>query len=105
MMEEEGKSEKYALNKAYNECLPKIHKSCRRYVANYLILMRKIQDTEMYRKLMQTVDNLMDEDEYDLDEAVKQAVKQRKHLVDQLFPEKPLPDESENDESMDEESD
>ena len=74
-------------------------------MANYLILMRKIQDTEMYRKLMQTVDNLMDEDEYDLDEAVKQAVKQRKHLVDQLFPEKPLSDESENDESMDEESD
>ena len=65
--------------------------------------MRKIQDTELYRKLMQTVDNLMEEDEFGLEEAVKQALKQRKFMVDQLVVEKEIKDDT-DDESEDYES-
>ena len=78
-------------------------KSCQRVLADYLILMHKIQDTELYQRLKQTMETLMQEDEYDLEEAVKQALKQRKFMVDQLIVEKEINDntdeESEEDES------
>ena len=101
MVEKEGRSEEDAQNKTYKEYVPKMRKSCRRVLTDYLILWQKVQDTDLYRKLMQTAENLMLEDDYNLEESIRQAVKQRKFTVDQLIVEKEINDET-DDESEDE---
>ena len=93
MVEKEGKSEEAAQNKTYNEFVPKLRKTFRHALADYLILMRKKLDTELYQKLMQTADNLMEEDGYELEEAIKQAIKQRKFILDQVIVEKEVQDD------------
>ena len=85
LVEEEDKSEEEAKKQTYKEYVPTMRKHCRRALADYFILMRKIQDTDLYRKLMQTVENLMENDEYSAEEAIKQAIKQRKYMIDRLI--------------------
>ena len=87
LVEEEGKSEKEALKRTYNEFVPKIRKSYRQALAKYFMQMQQIQDTELYKKIMQTAQNLMDTEEYNLEEAIPQAIKQRKFMFEQLVKE------------------
>ena len=48
---------------------------------------------------MQTAENLMEEEGYDLEEAVKQAIKQRKFILDQVIVEKEVPDDDDDPET------
>ena len=107
MMDEEGKSEKDAVKRTYNEFVPRIRKSYRQALARYLLQMQKMQETDMYQKLMQTVENLMGEEEYSLEEAIKQALRQRKFMFDELVKEESDGSESEEEggEEEEEESD
>ena len=104
MVEEEGKSEKEAQRKTHNEFVPKLRKSYRRFLANYLIRMQQVKETEMYQKLMQTAEKLMEEEDYSLEEAIKQTLKQRKFMFEELLPES-NEDEAESDTEYEEESD
>ena len=101
MVDKEGKSQETAQNKAFNEFVPKLRKSYRHALADYLILVRKILDTELYRKLMQTADSLMEDEGYKLDDAIKQAIKQRKVILDQIIMEKEVLDDDDDDDDDD----
>ena len=103
MVEKEGKSEEVAQNKAFNEYVPKLRKSFRHALGDYLILVRKILNTELYQKLMQTAENLMEEDGYGLEEAIRQALKQRKFILDQIIAEKEVQDDDDETETETEE--
>ena len=98
LVEQEDKSEEEAKEQTYKEYVPTMRKHCRRALADYFILMRKIQDTDLYRKLMQTVENLMENDEYSAEEAIKQAIKQRKYMIDRLIADAVDEDDDETDE-------
>ena len=95
MMEQEGFSKKKAEKEAHNELLPRLRKGYRQALANYLIQMHKVQETDMYHKLMQTAQHLMDEEDSSLEEAIPRALKQRKYIFDQLVKEESDSSESE----------
>ena len=93
MMDQEGVSKERAMKEAYNEMLPRLRKRCRQAVADYLIHMRQVQETDTYRKLMQTIESLMEEEEFTIEEAIRQALTQRKFLFEQWLPKRNLEEE------------
>ena len=97
-------AEEKADRKAYNEILPRLRKGCRQALAYFLVLMRKLQETDMYKKLVQTAEHLMDEEEFSFEEAIQQALRQRKFMFDRLLPEMKKED-SESEEHEEDESD
>ena len=98
IMEEQGISEKKAQRMSHNELLPKLRKTYRQGLADYIIQMHKIQETDMYCKLMQTVEHLMEEEDFGQEEAIKQAFKQRKFMFDTLVEELDIESEESDEE-------
>ena len=57
----------------------------------------------IHRKVMKTLERIIEEDNMDFDETAESAVEKRKFLLNRLMEKKLLPDESDDDKEAEEE--
>ncbi len=55
-------------------------------LAKKLLEMQELQDTLMHRKIMDTAEQIMADDDYSLADSLNQAIRKRKFLVDAIIP-------------------
>jgi len=82
---EDGNSKSAAKCKAHNMLLGKYRRSLREGLVDRMLHFRRMKKDPTYQKIMKTKRKLMDEDDYDEDEAIESAVKKRKFLINRLI--------------------
>ena len=78
---EEGHSEDVAEVTAHNQLVPRYQEALAKQYEMYLKVREGMEYDDIHEKVMKTMDKLMDEEDYDADEAIHAAVKRRKSLL------------------------
>ena len=96
-LENEGFSEVEAKRHSFSALLPKLTKELEDVYVDRLLWLLHIKKDPTHQKIMQTRDNLIDEDFFDCDEALYSAVEKRKFLFKRLLEERQHYSDSESD--------
>ena len=81
----DGFEEETARSKAYHHILSQLQREARHIYLNKLKWIREMRKDPINRKVMETKQSFMDEDEFDGEEALEAAVKKRKFLLNRIF--------------------
>ena len=76
-----GLDRQSAIDKAYANILPKIQKELEIIYMERLLWMQQLKKDPVHKKIMQTKDPLVNDDDFDPEEAMKAAVNKRKILI------------------------
>ena len=95
---DEGKSQTYATNAAFNALLP-LSRRLRKTYLELLKWIQRIKLTTVHRKVIKTLRCFIDEDDMDFHEAMEK----RKFLLNSITEKKLLSDELEDDEEAEDE--
>ena len=80
---EQGYNTKDAKDISINHFLPHLRKDLRQRYGQLLLNMTKLKGDRVHREVMKTIYTYRDEYDMGLEEAIKQAIKMRKHLIDE----------------------
>ena len=97
-----GLPEQSSKDKAYSNILPKLQKELENIYMERLVWMRQLKKDPVHKKIMRTKDELVENDDFDPEEAMEAAVDKRKFLIRRLlegynFDEENKDDEKNND--------
>ena len=98
-----GLDEQSAKDKAYSNILPKLQKELENIYMERLLWMKQLKKDSVHKKIMHTEDALVENDDFDPEEALEAAVDKRKFLIKRLL--KGHNFDEENDDDDDEEND
>jgi hypothetical protein len=93
-----GPDEQSAKDKAFSNMLPKLQKELENIYMERLVWMRQLKKDPVRKKIMHTKDALVENHDFDPDEALEVAVDQRKFLIRRLL--KGYDCDEENDDDM-----
>jgi uncharacterized UPF0160 family protein len=80
-----GLDEQTAKDKAFSNMLPKPQKELENIYMERLVWMRQLKKDPVHKKIMHTKDALVENDDFDPDEALEAAVDKRKFLIRRLL--------------------
>ncbi len=80
-----GLDEQSAGEKAYLNVLPMLQKELESIYMERLLWMRQLKNDPVHKKIMQTKDAFVDNDDFDPEEAMEAAVNKRKFLIKRLL--------------------
>ena len=80
-----GPDEQSAKDKAYSNILPKLQKELENIYMEHLLWMRQLMKDPVHKKIMYTKDALVENDDFDPEEALEAAVDMRKFLIRRLL--------------------
>ena len=80
-----GLDEQSATDKAYTNILPELQKELENIYMERLLWMKQLKKDPVHRKIMQTKDSLVENDDFDPEEAVEAAIDKRKFLIKRLL--------------------
>ena len=80
-----GLDEQSAKDKAYSNILPKLQKELENIYMERLLWMRQLMKDPVHKKIMHTKDALVENDDFDPEEALEAAVDMRKFLIRRLL--------------------
>jgi hypothetical protein len=92
-----GLDEQSAKDKAFSNMLPKLQKELQNIYMERLVWMRRLKKDPVHKKIMHTKDALVENDDFDPEEALE-AVDKRKFLIRRLL--KRYDSDEENDDDM-----
>jgi hypothetical protein len=75
-----GLDEQSAEGKVYSNILPKLQKELENTYMERLVLMKQLKKDPVHKKIMQTKDALVENDDFDTQEAIEAAADKRKFL-------------------------
>ena len=93
-----GLDEQSAKDKAFSNMLPKLQKELENIYMERLVWMRQLKEDPVHKKIMHTKDALVENDDFDPEEALEAAVDKRKFLIRRLL--KGYDFDEENDDDM-----
>ena len=93
-----GLDEQSAKDKAFSNMLPKLQKELENIYMERLVWMRQLKKDPVHKKIMHTKDALVENDDFDPEEALEAAVDKRKFLIRKLL--KGYDSDEENDDDM-----
>jgi hypothetical protein len=93
-----GLDEQSAKDKAFSNMLPKLQKELENIYMERLVWMRQLKKDPVHKKIMHTKDALVENDDFDPEEALEAAVDKRKFLIRRLL--KGYDFDEENDDDM-----
>ena len=93
-----GLDEQSAKDKAFSNMPPKLQKELENIYMERLVWMRQLKKDPVHKKIMRTKDALVENDDFDPEEALKAAVDKRKFLIRRLL--KGYHFDEENDDDM-----
>jgi hypothetical protein len=93
-----GLDEQSAKDKAFSNMLPKLQKELENIYMERLVWMRQLKKDPVHKKIMHTKDALVENDDFDPEEALEAAVDKRKFLIRRLL--KRYDFDEENDDDM-----
>ena len=93
-----GLDEQSAREKAFSNMLPKLQKELENIYMERLVWMRQLKKDPVHKKIMHTKDALVENDDFDPEEALEAAVDKRKFLIRRLL--KRYDFDEENDDGM-----
>ena len=93
-----GLDEQSAKDKAFSNMLPKLQKELENIYMERLVWMRQLKKDRVHKKIMHTKDTLVENDDFDPEEALEAAVDKRKFLIRRLL--KGYDFDEENDDDM-----
>ena len=93
-----GLDEQSAKDKAFSNMLPKLQKELENIYMERLVWMRQLKKDPLHKKIMHTKDALVENDDFDPEEALEAAVDKRKFLIRRLL--KGYDFDEENDDDM-----
>ena len=94
-----GIDEQTARDQAYSNVLPKLQKELESVYMQRLMWMAQLKNDPIHRKIMQTKNALMKNDDFDPEEAMEAAIDKRKFLIRRLL--KDYSFTKENDDAVD----
>ena len=80
-----GLDEQSAKDKAFSNMLPKLQKELENIYMERLVWMRQLKKDPVHKKIMHTKDALVENDDFDPEEALEAAVDMRKFLIRRLL--------------------
>jgi hypothetical protein len=80
-----GLGEQSAKDKAYSNILPKLQKELENIYMERLLWMKQLKKDPVHKKIMHTKDTLVENDDFDPEEALEAAVDMRKFLMKRLL--------------------
>ena len=80
-----GIDEQTARDQAYSNVLPKLQKELESVYMQRLMWMAQVKNDLIHRKIMQTKNALMKNDDFDPEEAMEAAIDKRKFLIRRLL--------------------
>ena len=80
-----GLDEQSAKDKAFSNMLPKHQKELENIYMERLVWMRQLKKDPVHKKIMHTKDALVENDDFDPEEALEAAVDKRKFLIRRLL--------------------
>ena len=80
-----GLDEQSAKDKAYSNILPKLQKELENIYMERLLWMKQLKKDSVHKKIMHTKDALVENDDFDPEEALEAAVDMRKFLIKMLL--------------------
>jgi hypothetical protein len=80
-----GLDEESAKDKAYSNLLPKLQKELENIYMERLEWMRQLKKDPVHKKIMHTKDELVENGDFDPEEAMEAAVDKRKFLIRRLL--------------------
>ena len=93
-----GLDEQSAKDKAFSNMLPKLQKKLENIYMERLVWMRQLKKDPVHKKIMHTKEALVENDDFDPEEALEAAVDKRKFLIRRLL--KGYDFDEENDDDM-----
>ena len=93
-----GLDEQSAKDKAFSNMLPKLQKELENIYMERLVWMRQLKKDPVHKKIMHTKEALVENDDFDPEEALEAAVDKRKFLIRRLL--KGYDFDEENDDDM-----
>ena len=80
-----GLDEQSAKDKAYSNILPKLQKELENIYMERLLWMKQLKKDPVHKKIMHTKDTLVENDDFDPEEALEAAVDMRKFFIKRLL--------------------
>ena len=80
-----GLDERTARDQSYSNVLPKLQKALESVYMQRLMWMVQLKNDPIHRKIMQTKNELMKNDDFDPEEAIEAAIGKRKFLIKRLL--------------------
>ena len=80
-----GLDEQSAKDEAYSNILPKLQKELENIYMERLLWMKQLKKDSVHKKIMHTKDALVENDDFDPEEALEAAVDMRKFLIKRLL--------------------
>jgi hypothetical protein len=80
-----GLDEQSAKDKAYSNILSKLQKELENIYMERLLWMKQLKKDPVHKKIMHTKDTLVENDDFDPEEALEAAVDMRKFLIKRLL--------------------
>jgi len=80
-----GLDEQSAGEEAYSNILPTLQKDLESIYKDRLLWMKKLKSDPVHKKIMQTKDDFVTDDNFDPEEAIEAAVEKRKFLFKRLL--------------------
>ena len=77
----DGLDEKSAGQKAYSDILPILQKDLESIYKDRLLWIKQLKSDPVHKKIMQTKNTFLDNDDFDPEEAMEAAVEKRKFLI------------------------
>ena len=93
-----GPDEQSAKDRAFSNMLPKLQKELENIYMERLVWMRQLKKEPVHKKIMHTKEALVENDDFDPEEALEAAVDKRKFLIRRLL--KGYDFDEENDDDM-----
>ena len=81
----DGLDEEEAKNRAYLDILPQLRKDLQNVYLERLLWIRKLKKDPIHKKIMETRDAFINDDNFDQVEALEAAIDKRKFLMKRLF--------------------
>ena len=80
-----GLDEQSAGEEAYSNILPTLQKDLESIYKDRLLWMKQLKSDPVHKKIMQTKDDFVSNDNFDTEEAIEAAVEKRKFLFKRLL--------------------
>ena len=80
-----GLDERSAVEKAYLNALPMFQKELESIYMGRLLWMKQLKNDPVHKKIMQTKNAFVDNDDFDPEKAIEAAVSKRKFLIKRLL--------------------
>ena len=92
-----GVDENEARDKAWRDLIPAYQKTFKKTLVKYLLRAERLKKDPIYRRVMQTIQSLREDEKFSRDEAIRAGVTRRKHLLYGLIASEPVTSESDED--------